>query len=410
MNQQSQSTENLLTASKKPKVPPPILPKPKVKTADLMRNFALDSFQNTDVGHGDFAVFEHDPNTNTIHEISKQNTSSSTATVSPKLPVRVKMPRSPVRPRESPPPPPINYATMPKALPTTSISGLQEGPEYLEVLPPLPATPSLRTTHTVEEIPPSQRRRSDFIHENSPDNILVSEDEHRNILLKENQLRNQLRKPSSKSTYTQLTSEMGAPKEPAPPIPGKSVKDSMSPSDMETVTMTRTKLPKSVSDKKRFFESAMEEQHKPAQKAEKVFSFLSKDEIEKLRQEEERKIATLCRDKESRLFDGTNNEITDRQTSDDENNYVRQSIVNDADDDDDNDENDDDDNAAVDDVGYVNEDVLDVRQRKHNGSYNDSERVAAEEDGNIINSTNVQVLRETYIDHQCTGDETEDIR
>lgn len=31
--------------------------------------------------------------------------------------------------------------------------------------------------------------------------------------------------------------------------------------------------------------------------AEKVFSFLSKDEVEKLKQEEERKIATLQRDK-----------------------------------------------------------------------------------------------------------------
>ncbi|KAL9899778.1 scribble planar cell polarity protein isoform 15-T30 [Glossina fuscipes fuscipes] len=559
ISQQSKSTENLLTTLKKPKAPPPILPKPKVKTADLMRNFALDSFQNADVGHGDFAVFEHDPNTNTIHEVSNQTASSSTAAVSPKLPVRVKMPRSPVRPRESPPPPPINYATMPKILPTTSIIGLQEGPEYLEVLPPLPATPSLRASHTLEEIPPSQRRPSDFIHENSPDNILVSEDEHRNILLKENQLRNQLRKPSSKSTYTQLTTEMGAPKQPAPPIPGKSFKDSVnsliyfrdgqnlplplalnpkaqsylpssnslkcenhsicdsnlvrsspstnqdsifshadqtrldlplpsaakvitpvqelfsptqifptakilpvqyanlpkpqhpittypsftmeqgsallprvvhagtsiagtelayneqhqtpklqcrqqrtvvSPSEMETVTMTRTKLPKSVSDKKRFFESAMEEQHKPAQKTEKVFSFLSKDEIEKLRQEEERKIATLCRDKESRLFDSTNNEKTDKQTSDDESNYVRQSIVHDDDDD-------DDDNGGVDDVGYVNEDEIDVRQRKHNGSYNDNERVV-EEDGNIVSST-VQVLRETYIDHQCTGDEAEDI-
>lgn len=134
---------------------------------------------------------------------------------------------------------------------------------------------------------------------------------------------------------------------------------------------------------------------------EKVFSFLSKDEIEKLRQEEERKIATLCRDKESRLFDGTNNEKTDKQTSDDESNYVRQSIVHDDDDD-------DDDNGGVDDAGYVNEDEIDVRQRKHNGSYNDNERVV-EEDGNIVSST-VQVLRETYIDHQCTGDEAEDIR
>ncbi|XP_050341511.1 protein lap4 isoform X12 [Bactrocera neohumeralis] len=69
-------------------------------------------------------------------------------------------------------------------------------------------------------------------------------------------------------------------------------------------SITTTKVPKSVSDKKRFFESAMEDQHKPSQKTEKVFSFLSKDEVEKLRQEEERKIATLRRDKKTGLLDG----------------------------------------------------------------------------------------------------------
>ncbi|KAH8294915.1 hypothetical protein KR018_004289 [Drosophila ironensis] len=76
-----------------------------------------------------------------------------------------------------------------------------------------------------------------------------------------------------------------------------------------TTKATPTKVPKSVSDKKRFFESAMEDQHKPTQKTEKVFSFLSKDEVEKLRQEEERKIATLRRDKNTRLLDAANDNI-----------------------------------------------------------------------------------------------------
>ncbi|XP_055699199.1 protein lap4-like isoform X13 [Phlebotomus papatasi] len=53
------------------------------------------------------------------------------------------------------------------------------------------------------------------------------------------------------------------------------------------------KTPKTVSDKKRFFENAMEDQHKGTPKPEKVFTFLSKDEVEKLKQEEERKIATM---------------------------------------------------------------------------------------------------------------------
>ncbi|XP_012268422.2 protein lap4 isoform X3 [Athalia rosae] len=52
----------------------------------------------------------------------------------------------------------------------------------------------------------------------------------------------------------------------------------------------------SVSDRKRLFESAMEEHLKPSPKPEKVFSFLSQDEVEKMKQEEERKIATLTRD------------------------------------------------------------------------------------------------------------------
>ncbi|KAH8257775.1 hypothetical protein KR038_000859 [Drosophila bunnanda] len=82
---------------------------------------------------------------------------------------------------------------------------------------------------------------------------------------------------------------------------------------------TPSKVPKSVSDKKRFFESAMEDQHKPTQKTDKVFSFLSKDEVEKLRQEEERKIATLRRDKNSRLLDAANDNIDkdDARRSDD---------------------------------------------------------------------------------------------
>ncbi|XP_057326673.1 protein lap4 isoform X4 [Microplitis mediator] len=52
----------------------------------------------------------------------------------------------------------------------------------------------------------------------------------------------------------------------------------------------------SVSDRKKLFETAVEEHLKPSPKPEKVFTFLSQDEVEKLKQEEERKIATLTRD------------------------------------------------------------------------------------------------------------------
>ncbi|KAM8704818.1 hypothetical protein ACLKA7_009297 [Drosophila subpalustris] len=166
----SKSTENLTGA--RPKVPPPTLPKPQLKKADLVRNVALETFQATDVGHGDFAVFEHDPSTNTIHQV-------------PKLPVRVAN-KSSSRPRESPPPPPVNYATLPKlplAKPTTA--SVTEEAIYMEALPP------------------AQRRPHDFVHENSPDNILVTAEQHRQFLLHENEMRNQLR----------------APYDPAPPIP-----------------------------------------------------------------------------------------------------------------------------------------------------------------------------------------------
>ncbi|XP_058127950.1 protein lap4 isoform X2 [Anopheles coustani] len=78
------------------------------------------------------------------------------------------------------------------------------------------------------------------------------------------------------------------------------------------------KTPKSVSDKKRFFENAMEDQQKPTPKSEKVFSFLSQDEVEKLKQEEERKIATLGREKIHRRFDGDEDDDDDDEDDDDE--------------------------------------------------------------------------------------------
>ncbi|XP_022161283.1 protein scribble homolog isoform X4 [Myzus persicae] len=56
-----------------------------------------------------------------------------------------------------------------------------------------------------------------------------------------------------------------------------------------------TGLKASVSDKKKFFEKAMEEHHNPSPKPERVFSFLSQDEVEKMKQEEEQKMGTLMK-------------------------------------------------------------------------------------------------------------------
>ncbi|XP_049286544.1 protein lap4 isoform X2 [Anopheles funestus] len=74
------------------------------------------------------------------------------------------------------------------------------------------------------------------------------------------------------------------------------------------------KTPKSVSDKKRFFENAMEDQQKPTPKSDKVFSFLSQDEVEKLRQEEERKIATLGKDRMHQRFGAARDDEDDEQS------------------------------------------------------------------------------------------------
>ncbi|XP_074103212.1 scribble planar cell polarity protein isoform X5 [Cotesia typhae] len=73
-------------------------------------------------------------------------------------------------------------------------------------------------------------------------------------------------------------------------VDGKNYKVEPSP----TPSPTPAKM--SVSDRKRLFESAVEEHLKPSPKPDKVFTFLSQDEVEKLKQEEERKIATLTRD------------------------------------------------------------------------------------------------------------------
>ncbi|XP_047344999.1 protein lap4 isoform X7 [Vespa velutina] len=69
-----------------------------------------------------------------------------------------------------------------------------------------------------------------------------------------------------------------------------------SPTLSPTSSPSPSPVKMSVSDKKKLFESAMEEHLKPSPKPEKVFSFLSQDEVEKMKQEEEKKIATLTRD------------------------------------------------------------------------------------------------------------------
>lgn len=53
----------------------------------------------------------------------------------------------------------------------------------------------------------------------------------------------------------------------------------------------------------------------PKKSTEKVFSFLSKDEVEKLKQEEERKIATLTRENKHKLLTSSTSAATSTLTS-----------------------------------------------------------------------------------------------
>ncbi|XP_059220080.1 protein lap4 isoform X12 [Stomoxys calcitrans] len=136
------------------------------------------------------------------------------------------------------------------------------------------------------------------------------------------------------------------------------VDSSMTTATTTTTTTSTTKVPKSVSDKKRFFESAMEDQHKPTQKTDKVFSFLSKDEVEKLKQEEERKIATLRGDKnKSRLLDDANRRRRQQDNTNDNNQKAVQQDVEDIHDDDDDDDDDDEETE------YDNGDAVDMHRR-----------------------------------------------
>lgn len=181
------SSDNLAVIQKPKTAPPPPPPKPNknIHHANVVRNIALESFQNSDVGIGDFTIFEHNAKTNVIHQLSHVPL--------PPLPKSPKSPKSPKRPTESPPPPPINYSTMP------SLYDLPLPPPPIEMLTPSP-TLSLSTTPIKQS-----NRQKQFVHENSPDNILVPEDVHRTILLQENEIRNAIKLHSTTSSESSST-------------------------------------------------------------------------------------------------------------------------------------------------------------------------------------------------------------
>ncbi|EDS27692.1 conserved hypothetical protein [Culex quinquefasciatus] len=246
-----------------------------VKRAEIVLNEGLRNMEE-DFGQGDYVEYEHDTRTNTIREVRASST------------------------------PDLNRIELIAA-------------KY-DVLP--------------------TKKRAEFIHENCTANTLVPEETHRQVLLEENRVRNELLSRSTNPFLDYGQSVSPVPPHPASPSPHWSgsnptiyppvqvlpVHYTKLPTPQHTIyTFTNQpappapppthhhhhpspyggttylspppapKTPKSVSDKKRFFENAMEDQTKQTPKPEKVFSFLSQDEVEKLKQEEEKKIATLGR-------------------------------------------------------------------------------------------------------------------
>ncbi|XP_070507227.1 protein lap4 isoform X11 [Chironomus tepperi] len=117
----------------------------------------------------------------------------------------------------------------------------------------------------------------------------------------------------SKHTLDTLNSAPTAEiQQPAQQQPMQTTPPSQSPTPPSSA---KSETPKTVSDKKRFFEHVMEDQQKPTPKSDKSFSFLSEDEIEKLRQENEKKIATITRETKKKIASAT---ATDNINNNDE--------------------------------------------------------------------------------------------
>lgn len=169
------STGNLATDRAKPK--PPIPPKPqKLKEAELVSNQGLNLLRHG-LEKGDYVEYEHDPITNTVKEVTPDRDSFSPDNPLPPIPVQSSMKsripqltltqRSIERPKVSPPP------------------------------PPTPKTPIIVDADLVEIVPARYEtlpkvEQAKVAHENSKENILVTDEIHRRILLQENELRNAL--------------------------------------------------------------------------------------------------------------------------------------------------------------------------------------------------------------------------
>nr|XP_029710611.1 protein lap4-like isoform X3 [Aedes albopictus] len=272
--------------SPRPRSPPP-RPPPVLRKAEIVHNDGVEHMRE-EWGQGDFMEYEHDARTNTVREVRSSTHSLASRTVE-RLP---------------------------------DFEKIELIAAKFDVLP--------------------TKKRAEFVHENFRDNALVHEETHRQVLLEENRMRNEMLSRSTNpfldTCYDQESQHSASPVPHSPmhwsgstgqlhpqlypPVQVLPVHYTKLPTPQHTIyTYTQSpmhiqqtpqqpygmpsynymspppapKTPKSVSDKKRFFENAMEDQTKQTPKPEKVFSFLSQDEVEKLKQEEERKIATLGR-------------------------------------------------------------------------------------------------------------------
>lgn len=214
----SKSMGNL--AVERPKHRPPLPPKPpQVKHADVLQNEALKVLQS-EMERGNFYEFKHEAQTNEIKSLRSDgngNVTSKTPTIEvkhrkpfnpgsplpPLPPFKVEKPATKTHDivheaaslSDSPPPPPINLATLPTLDKLHKVEGFDEHVTFI---------PS-----RMELIP----QRPDCHHENSPDNILVTEEAYREILLQENEVRNIIQQERD------IKSRIPVRKAPPPPPP-----------------------------------------------------------------------------------------------------------------------------------------------------------------------------------------------
>lgn len=180
----------------RPENKPPVPPRPpNVKHADVVYNEGLKTIQN-EMDHGDLVEYMmHNVETNTITVIKTDNNRVDLHTydfnddlplpaITSPPPQGIRRNVSVERPKESPPPPPINLATMPSRNKMRSSEFID--PSTIEIVP---------AKYDVFPTP----KRVQFVNENSLNNILVTEDTYRDIMLHENDLRNAISQSHTES-------------------------------------------------------------------------------------------------------------------------------------------------------------------------------------------------------------------